>query len=162
WRLTAGGMFDQQDVAQRARVCVLGVTPWHQLFGGRDPLGESVVIGGGLPCRVIGILAEKGASTSGSDLDDVVVLPVTTFNIYIGLPNGYSSIESRPEEPDLLDEASAEVTEILRRSHRIGPNDLDDFRVTSPAQVIRAADQTTRILTGLLAGIAAVSLLVGG
>jgi putative ABC transport system permease protein len=162
WDLAEGGMFDLADDTGRAQVCVLGASPAHKLFGGGDPLGEVVTIGGSLPCRVIGVLAQKGRSTSGSDLDDLVLIPVTTFTSQLGGGTGYPNIEIAPSTPELLDIAKLEVTEILRRSHGIERADFDDFSVSSPAEVVRAADRTSRILGGLLQIIAAVSLLVGG
>ncbi|MBI2897605.1 MAG: ABC transporter permease [Deltaproteobacteria bacterium] len=161
WRLQAGGMFDETDVAERAKVCVLGMTPVRELFGSRDPLGETVTVGS-MPCRVIGLLAEKGRAISGADLDDALVLPTTTMSVYLGIPDGYMYLEIRPKSPELMTAARFEIGEILRRSHGLAEGELDDFDLLSPDEVTRAADQTSRILTGLLAGIAAVSLLVGG
>jgi putative ABC transport system permease protein len=159
----SGGVFDELDVAQRAKVCVLGQTPARILFGDRDPLGATVTIGGMLPCRVLGLIAPKGMSISGDDLDDFVLMPVTTFAAYLGDPAaGYASIEMRPQSPALLQAARAEIVEILRRRHQLEARDADDFDVISPDEATRVADQTAAILTGLLAGIAAVSLIVGG
>jgi putative ABC transport system permease protein len=162
WTFQAGGMFSAEDDRQRARVCVLGSSQAHKLFGERDALGASVTVGGKLPCRVVGVLAQKGHSTSGSDLDDLLLVPVTTYNSYLGASAGYANIEIAPSSPDLLDIAKVEITDILRRSHGIESSDFDDFSVSSPAEVVRAADRTSRILGGLLQIIAGVSLLVGG
>jgi putative ABC transport system permease protein len=99
---------------------------------------------------------------SGSDLDDVVLTPLHTFQLLLGAPDGYASIEMRPVEPAWLEAGRAEANQILLRTHRLTEDEPADFDVVSPDDVTRAADQTSRILTGLLAGIAAVSLLVGG
>jgi len=162
WTFESGGMFSETDDKQRGRVCVLGASPAQKLFGERDALGETITIGGKLPCRVIGVLAQKGHSTSGSDLDDLILLPVTTFTSQLGAGSGYTNIEIAPSSPELLDITKVEITDILRRSHGIESSDFDDFSVSSPAEVVRAADRTSRILGGLLQIIAAVSLLVGG
>jgi putative ABC transport system permease protein len=156
-----GGIFDETDMNERAKVCVLGYTPVKELFGDEDPLGATVTLGDDLPCRVIGVLSARGQAVSGSDLDDRVMLPVTTYEAYFGLADGYSWIEIRPQEPGLLGVARVEITEILRRSHDI-PDQDDDFRIESPDEVTKVAEQIGGILTGLLAGIALVSLLVGG
>jgi putative ABC transport system permease protein len=111
---------------------------------------------------VVGVLASKGQSISGSDLDDTVLMPVQTFRLLLGIPDGYSWIELSPTRPEWLEAARVEATQIVRRSHGLTDSDVLDFDVVSPDDVTRAADQTARILTGLLAGIAAVSLLVGG
>ncbi len=162
WPLATGGMFDATDVAQRGKVCVLGGTPVRILFGDGDPLGETVTVGGVLPCRVVGVLATKGFSAGGDDLDDTIILPVTTFNAYWAAATGYSRLELQPVRPSLIDAAKGEVTDILARLHRIDENEVADFRVTSPREVVRAVERTSSILSGLLRGIAAVSLLVGG
>lgn len=162
WPIAAGGMFDSADVAQLAKTCVLGATPVRALFGDDDPLGETVTIGGVLPCRVVGVLAAKGYSVGGDDIDDLVLLPITTFDAYWSPSSGYFRLELQPARPGLMDAARTEVAEILARSHRLKDGEERDFRVTSPLEVAKAVETTSGILTSLLRGIAAVSLLVGG
>jgi putative ABC transport system permease protein len=162
WDVAAGGNFDQSDMAERAKVCVLGMTNARQLFGEKDPLGETVTLAGVLPCRVVGVLSEKGYSTNGSDIDDLVLVPATTYNTHLASGVVYSYIEVEPLAKGLLDSARSEITDILRRGHSLEADDPNDFTVSSPLEVIRAADRTARILGTLLAAIAAVSLLVGG
>jgi putative ABC transport system permease protein len=162
WPLSAGGMFDEVDVAQGAKVCVLGATPARALFADRDPLGETVTLAGSLPCRVVGVLAAKGYSTSGSDLDALVVLPLTTYTLFIDPRRRYDNIEVRCQSPALIETARFEVIQALRQSHDLREGDIDDFSVSNPQALVRAADRTSAILSGLLQGIAAVSLLVGG
>lgn len=162
WNVQTGGNFDQTDVEQARKVCVIGMTPVRELFGQQDPVGRTVTLGDVLPCHVIGVLAGKGYATNGDDLDDLILMPVTTYASYLARGRGYAAIEVEPARPALLEAARAEVTSILRRTHRLGPDDEDDFKTKSPLEVIRAADSTARVLSGLLAGIAFVSLLVGG
>ena len=162
WTIQTGGNLDQSDVDRARKVCVLGMTPVRELFGASDPVGQTVTIGGNTPCRVIGVLTPKGYATNGNDLDDLILTPVTTFRNYLGGGAGYRYIEVEPSNPGMLDETRAEVVRILRQTHRLGPDEEDDFKTKSPLEVIRAADRTSRILSGLLAGIAFVSLLVGG
>jgi putative ABC transport system permease protein len=162
WDLASGGSFDQSDVNDREKVCVIGKTPAHELFGDRDPLGQTVTLAGVLPCRVVGVLAEKGYSTNGNDIDDIVLLPYTTYNTHLADRVAYGYVEVEPANKALLDAARAEITDILHRAHGLDAGDPNDFTVSSPLEVIRAADRTARILGTLLAAIAAVSLLVGG
>ncbi len=119
WRFAQGGMFDESDMAARAKVCVLGETPRRKLFGERESLGETVQISDTLSCRVIGVLASKGTSTNGSDLDDVVLMPITTYRTYVDQRDEFTFIEVEPTRPELLDTARSEVTEILRRTHEL-------------------------------------------
>lgn len=162
WQVALGGMYSDDDLVRRAKVCVVGETIVEELFGGRDPLGSAVTLLGGLPCHIVGVLAAKGHSTSGDDLDDVVLVPLSTLSAYVGESGNYSSLELEPAAPALLDAAEQEVTEILRRSHGLAHDDYSDFTVSSPLEVVRAVDATIRILSRLLQSVAALSLLVGG
>lgn len=162
WAVVAGGMMDDNDVRQRAKVAVIGRTVADELFGLVDPLGQTITIGGTLPCKVIGVLATKGQTTGGRDLDNIVVVPLFTFEVFLGAPQGYDEILIQAQSGGLLEEATAQGAEILRRSHRLTDDEPNDFRIGSRVQAARVAADVSRILTGLLAGIAAISLLVGG
>jgi len=162
WAVASGGLFDGSDLAQKAKVCVLGSGTARQLFGSAEPLGQVITIDNSLPCRVIGVLSARGAAISGSDLDERLVMPLSTYETHLGMPNGYFQIELRPKSRAMLEAAKAEVTQIIRRRHGIEAGEADDFHIISPDDVTMVAEQIGGILTGLLAGIAAVSLLVGG
>ena len=155
--MLSGGSFDAMDLSQRAKSCVLGTTTAREVFGTREPLGETITVDGSMPCRVVGVFASQGA-----DADDRVVMPLSSFEAYLGMPTGLTLIEVQPKGPGLLDAAQVEIREVLRRTHGIPPGGVDDFHVISPDDVTKVAEQIGGILTGLLAGIAAVSLLVGG
>jgi putative ABC transport system permease protein len=162
WPLLLGGMFDDTDVQQRAKVAVLGTTVAQELFGRLDPVGQTITIGSNLPCRIIGVLASKGEQTTGEDMDDIVLIPATTYQAFLGMPIGYHGLMLQVRNIGLLETAMVESATIMRRSHRLSENEPDDFRMASPAQAAQAARLVSNILTGLLVGIAAVSLLVGG
>lgn len=161
WSVGQGGMVTDADVASSAKVCVLGATTARELFGAADPLGRTVRVDD-FVCHVIGVFAPKGSSVSGRNLDDLMVIPETTYATYLGADEGYIFVNVRARRPALFEEARAEVRRILREEHRLGPADPDDFQLSSQEDVIRAAEEVAGILTRLLAGIAAVSLLVGG
>ena len=162
WRVAEGGLFVEADVLLRNKVCLLGPTDVHQLFGKEDPLGQVITIDGKLTCTIIGVFARRGTSISGGDLDDRLVMPLTTFETYLGIPGGYWSIEVHPRTRALLPAAKVEAEQILRRMHHLDATQEPDFSISSPDELTTVADQIGGILTGLLAGIAAVSLLVGG
>jgi len=162
WPLLVGGMFDETDVQQRAKVALIGTTVARELFGLRDPVGETITIGSNLPCRIIGVLASKGQRTTGEDMDEIVLIPATTYEAFLGMPIGYHELMLQVRNIGLLETGMTEAVPIMRRSHRLSEADPDDFRIASPAQAAQAARFVSNILTGLLMGIAAVSLLVGG
>ena len=162
WPMLTGGMFDETDVRQRAKVAVIGTTIARQLFGRRDPVGETITIGRNLPLRIIGVLVSKGEQTTGEDMDEIVLIPATTYEAFLGMPTGYHELMLQVRDLGLLDTAMTEVVPIMRRSHRLADIEEDDFRLASPAQAVELARFVSSILTGLLVGIAGVSLLVGG
>ncbi len=162
WPMLMGGMFDETDVRQRAKVAVIGTTVARELFGRRDPVGQTITIGANLPCRIIGVLISKGQQTTGEDMDEIVLIPATTYEAFLGMPIGYHELMVQVRDLSLLETAMLEAVPIMRRSHRLAEIEQDDFRMASPAQAAELARFVSNILTGLLVGIAAVSLLVGG
>jgi len=160
-QFTLGGMFDARDLQEGSRVCALGATPARALFGADSPLGETLLIPGRSPCRVVGVLAALGREIGGNDLDDFVLMPLTSYARMLG-EDQYSNIEISPAPGLPLAAAREDAEAILRHTHHFNAHEPADFGVVSPDDITRAADETTRILTGLLAVIAAVSLLVGG
>ncbi len=160
---SAGGFFDRVDLRSRAKVCVIGATTSQRFFQGAVPLGEVISLQDKLRCRVIGVFFPVGRATSGRDLDDFIIVPFTTYRTYLAGPDApFNAIDLRPKPGTTRAEVRAELTDILRRTHRLGPGDEDDFRFHSPDDAIKVADSVASILTGLLAAIAGVSLLVGG
>ena len=162
WPMLIGGMFDETDVQQRAKVAVIGTTVARYLFGARDPVGETITIGSNLPLRIIGVLTSKGEQTTGEDMDEIILIPATTYEAFLGMPTGYHELMVQVRDLGLLETAMVEAVPIMRRSHRLADIEEDDFRMASPAQAADLARFVSNILTGLLVGIAAVSLLVGG
>jgi putative ABC transport system permease protein len=158
--ISRGGPFDERDQRERSKVCILGTTVVDALFDTSEPLGATVTIGGSLPCRVIGVFSQRGAAISGSDLDDRIVMPLSTFENSLG-SDSYSVIEVRPKSLEHHFAAKQEINGILRRVRNVDKGG-DNYSVQSPDEVTRVAQQIGGILTGLLGGIAAVSLLVGG
>jgi len=160
--MAQGGAFDETDMATHQKVCVIGMTVVRSLFPNEDPLGRVVTVADRLPCRVIGVFKERGQAISGGDLDDRLLMPLTTFESQLGAPAGYSYIEVRPKSRGLVPAARQEIREIVRASHGVADGEDSGFQVLSPDEVTRVAEQIGGILTALLAGIAGVSLLVGG
>ena len=160
--LIAGRYFDEGEVQGRRRVAVLGYNVPDEL---NTPawllVGKTIQIGG-QPFEVVGVLAEKG-SAAWIRPDDQVFIPVSTAQYRLfGGRERLSAIYTAVPSPDDLDAAYAEIDRILRREHRIRPGEEADFNISNAADILSTFNETNQIFTYLLAGIAGVSLLVGG
>jgi len=165
WNVARGSLFEASDVDSGSETVVLGRTVVDRLFGGGvDPLGRTVRISG-VPFLVIGVLQTKGQSPMGSDYDDTAMMPVSTFQSKIqgGLGKYIPGIiaVSAVSAAD-TGRAQQEINALLRDLHHLNADTEDDFNVRNLTEMAAAQQQGTKALTGLLAAIAAVSLLVGG
>jgi putative ABC transport system permease protein len=165
WAVESGRFFDDRETRQARKVAVLGATVASELFPNADPVGERLRISGG-QYEIIGVLAPKGQSGFGQDQDDIVLAPLQTVKRRVagrqGRANTVSQISVKAESEDDLDRIQDEVTQLLRQRHRIRQGDADDFTVQNLSSIAETAQQATQTFTLLLAGISAVSLIVGG
>jgi putative ABC transport system permease protein len=165
--LTEGRFIAGHDVATKANVVVLGATTAQELFGFRDPVGQTVDIGG-QPMAVIGVLNTVGSSSSSSTAsnpDDQAILPLTTASslLFSGASrNSVSQILIQATSAGTLSAAYQEADAELLSLHGISTTSGADFTITSEAQVLSAATSVDKTLTVLLGGVAGISLLVGG
>ena len=140
---------------------MLGTNVAQQLFGDADPVGQVVRIKD-IPFRVVGVLAAKGGQGFGGNQDDMVIVPFTTAQRkLLGITHAHSISVSAVSEK-ATEEASEQITELLRQRHRIRPEGDADFFIFSQQEIASSAEATSKVMTLLLASIAAVSLLVGG
>jgi putative ABC transport system permease protein len=166
-RTVAEGRFiDNQDVKDHTAVAVLGATTASELFSRSDPLGQTVDVNG-VPVTIIGVLASTGASTSSSssDPDDVMIIPITTGaeRVFGGTSrNSVSSIAVQARSSADLTGAYQEADHLLLELHGITNPTNADFTITSEQSLIAANTSVDHTLTILLGGIAAISLIVGG
>jgi putative ABC transport system permease protein len=156
-----GDFFTEGDVRTAARVCVIGKTVQDNLFSGSDPVGQTMRIRN-LPFRVIGVLTVKGQNQYGQDQDDTVIVPYTTVQKKMLSITWIQSAMISAISPAATFTAQTQIEELLRQRHRLGPNQENDFFVRNLTDIAEAADQSSKIMTNLLASIAGVSLLVGG
>ena len=164
FNLASGRFFNDGEEKGMRRVAVLGSTVITNL-GLQSPeaiIGENVRIGG-LQFQVIGVLESKGQSGGfGNDPDDIVVIPLSTAQYRVmGTPN-LNSISVLALSEKQIPQAQADIQSILRRQHRLTADKKDDFDIRNQAEFLNTFAETTKTFTFLLAGIAAVSLLVGG
>jgi putative ABC transport system permease protein len=161
WPFAQGGNFTDDDVTRAANVVVLGATVQQNLFGNANPVGQTVRIGT-LPFQVVGTLAAKGQSGLGQDQDDGVYVPITTLEKKITGQDWLQYIMASATSQSASYAAQGQITAVLRDRHRIRPGQDDDFSVKNLADVAQLADQSSQVMTLLLASIAGVSLIVGG
>jgi putative ABC transport system permease protein len=162
WPMQEGVSFTESDVNSAADVAVIGATVQQNLFGAQDPVGQTVRISN-LPFKVVGVLSAKGQSAAmGQDQDDVIFVPITTLQKKLTGEPWLRYIVVSAVSKDATYAAQEEITALLRDRHRIRPGQDDDFMVRNLADVAQLADQSSRVMTMLLASIAGVSLIVGG
>jgi len=161
--VTQGRFIDDQDVTDGSAVAVLGSTTASELFSGQDPVGQSVKING-VPFTVIGVLNSVGSSSTstGSNQDDQVVVPITTATERLFGSTSLSSILVQSTTSATLSAAYQESDAELLALHGISTSSNADFTITSEASLVSTSTSVDRTLTILLGGIAGISLLVGG
>ena len=162
WAIASGTFFSQNDVTSAAKVCVLGQTVVQNLFpDGSSPLGRTVIIKG-VPFTVVGTLAPLGQSGMGQDQDDTILVPYTSAMQRLTGQTTVSSLMISATDAQSVTAAQNEVTALLEQRHRIAPPAQDDFSVRNLQDIAAAASSTGAVMEFLLAGVAAVSLIVGG
>ncbi len=161
YTLETGRMFTAREVKTYAKVCLVGQTIVENLFPNEDPIGKSIRFGS-IPFKIIGILGEKGENGMGQDQDDLILTPYTTVQKRILAITHVQGIFASAVSEDANDEAIEQLTETLRKAHKIGEHDSDDFRVMSQSELVSTFTSVSDMMTMLLGAIAGISLLVGG
>jgi len=161
WPMQTGSFFSEQDVSAAAKVCMLGVNVAQNLFGDEDPTGSEIRIRNHV-FRVLGVMAPKGASSSGQNQDDQILAPYTTVMKKLQGTEFLNYILAGSRSADRVQAASDEITAELRIDHKIDAGADDDFRVQTQDDMIAMRTSASATMTSLLAGIAGVSLVVGG
>jgi putative ABC transport system permease protein len=159
--ITSGSFISARDDAANAQVVVLGATLAEDLFGeGVDPIGEHLRSGNML-LTVIGVLEEKG--TSGfTNVDSAAIIPLSTCSRYVTGSEYLSSITLTVTDEEQMTAAENAVQGLLLQRHGIADADYADFQIQNMADILETVSTVTGTFTTLLAGIAAISLLVGG
>ncbi len=162
WPISDGFSFNASDVTSAAKVCLLGQTVVDNLFpNGESPVGK-IIRFKTIPMKVIGVLQKKGENAFGQDQDDIILTPYTTVQKRIQSSIYFQNIYASAIDENSTDAATQEVSDVLRRTHRLKQGDDDDFTVRTQAELINTFSSTSQLLTVLLAAIAGISLVVGG
>ena len=161
YTLGKGRTFTETEIQTYAKVCLIGQTVVENLFGKADPIGQSIRFKN-IPLLIIGILGEKGENGMGQDQDDLVMAPYTTVQKRILAITHIQSIAASAASESQNDAAITQITESLRRSHKLKATDEDDFQVRSQSEMVQMFSSISNIMTILLGAISGISLLVGG
>lgn len=162
YKVEDGEMFSDQDIAVAAKVCVVGKTVVDNLFpGGENPVGK-VIRFQKLPFKIVGVLESKGYNSMGMDQDDLILAPYTTIQKKILAITHLQGITCSALKEEYTEQAIDEISEILRRNHKLKADEEDDFTIRSQQELSSMLTSTTDMMTVLLAAVAGISLLVGG
>ena len=161
WDVETGEFISEDDVRSLARVALIGETVARELLGDEDPVGARIMIDN-VSFKVKGLLMARGTNPSGGDLDDRVMIPITTFSRRLYNVDYLSNIVVQLKDINRMDETANAITALLRDRHQIVPPKQDDFGVRTPSGVVQMFSGTTQTLTLFLGIVSAIALLVGG
>ncbi len=160
WGVTSGHLYTQEDERQGRTVCLVGRTIVDDTFLSQSPVGRDLRVRD-MTCLVIGVLESKGAAV-GADQDDVVFMPYATFSRRLVGNDRTAAIMAAAVSTERIDEAKEQIVQVLRRRRHIAQGDDDNFAVRDPRDIQAVLQTVVGMLAALLAGVAAVSLVVGG
>jgi putative ABC transport system permease protein len=166
WALSAGRIFTAEDISSAAKVAILGETVVTNLFPEGNPVGQEVRIKN-VPFTIVGVLERKGQSAQGWDLDDTLLIPITTaknrvLGTTLSKARTIGSMIIKVRDGESTADAETAIRELLRQRHRLLANQDDDFQVRNLTEIAATRDASARTLAFLLAAVATVSLMVGG
>ncbi len=161
WPLVMGRYFTDLEILSTGKVVIIGETVRRELFGMEDPIGETILINN-TPFIVIGVLSEVGQAFSGRDFDNLLVIPYTTCGIKVANRRTFDEIYIATHTDQMVDETVEIVTQYFRRVHAIPHESPNDFKIKTSKEKLKIAEDISNMLSILLAGIASISLFVGG
>ena len=162
YEVATGRIYSTQEIKSAAKVCLVGQTIIENVFGaGVDPIGKSIRFNN-IPFIIVGTLKEKGDNTFGQDQDDMVLAPYTTVMKRLFRQTHLRAIVISAKSEDLITETSAEITQLLRLSHKLKEGADDDFEIRTQEELISNFGSISEMMLVLLGSIAAISLVVGG
>jgi putative ABC transport system permease protein len=167
WGLLSGRLFDGAEMAGSAKVAWIGATVARELFGDQDPVDQVVRVRG-VPMKILGVLAAKGQNSMGQDQDDVLMIPISTLRNRIWGGDAASklkrvgSISVKVREGQSMKVAEEGIKDLLRQRFKVQPGSEDPFTVRNLTEILQAQEESSRVMTLLLAAVAGISLIIGG
>lgn len=166
WPLASGRMFEASEMQGSGKVAIIGQTVARQLFGDADPIDQVMRIRN-VPVTIVGLLAPKGQNSFGQDQDDIVIVPISTLRNRIqggnqGRLARVGTINVKVWEGQSMQAAEEGIRLLLRQRQKLAPGAEDTFTVRNLTEILQAQEESSRVMTMLLAAVAGVSLVVGG
>ncbi len=167
WSLVSGRLFDPAELAGSAKVAWMGQTVAREIFGEQDPVDQVVRVRG-VPMKIIGVLAKKGQNSMGQDQDDALMIPISTLRNRIWGGDATSrlkrvgSIMVKVREGQSMKGVEDSVKDLLRQRFKVPVGIDDPFQVRNLTEILQAQEESSRIMTLLLAAVAGISLIIGG
>ncbi len=161
WSLSDGRAFSDDEQRAGSAVCIIGETVRRELFGPTQPIGAMLRVRQ-VPCEVVGILSSKGQGAFGNDQDDLVYMPLNTFQRRVVGHTRVGTLQVSMLDGVNPEIVKASIVELMRERRNLSDTDEDNFNVLDTRQLGETLSGTTRVMTMLLGAVAAVSLVVGG
>ncbi len=166
WPLQSGRMFEAAEIQGSAKVAMIGQTVATQLFGDSDPLDQVIRIKK-VPVTIIGVLGKKGQNSLGQDQDDIVIVPISTYRNRIqggnaGKLKRIGSISVKVKEGQSMKIAEENIKDLLRQRMKVQPGGDEPFTIRNLTEILQAQEESSKVMTMLLAAVAGISLIIGG
>ncbi|MEY4345350.1 MAG: hypothetical protein RL032_1182 [Pseudomonadota bacterium] len=167
WPLTSGRLFDAAELSGSAKVTWIGATVARELFGDEDPVDKMIRVRN-IPMTVVGVLAPKGQNSMGQDQDDAIMMPLSTLRNRIWGGDATSrlkrvgSISVKVRDGQDMREVEDSIKDLLRQRFKVVSGGEDPFQVRNLTEILQAQEESSRIMTLLLAAVAGISLVIGG
>ncbi len=166
WPLQSGRTFEAAEMQGSAKVAMIGQTVAEQLFGESDPLDQVIRVKK-VPVTVIGILGKKGQNSLGQDQDDIVIVPLSTYRNRIqggnaGKLRRVGSISVKVKEGQSMKIAEENIKDLLRQRMKVQPGGDEPFTIRNLTEILQAQEESSKVMTMLLAAVAGISLVIGG
>jgi ABC-type antimicrobial peptide transport system permease subunit len=166
WPLDSGRPFEAAEMQGAAKVALIGSTVARELFGDQDPIDQVVRLRS-VPVTIVGVLASKGQNSWGSDQDDIMIVPISTFRNRLqggtaGRVKRVASISVKVRDGADMKVAEESITELLRQRFRVQPGADEPFRIRNLTEMLQTQEASSRTMTLLLSAVAGISLVIGG
>ena len=167
WPLASGRLFDAAELSGSAKMAWIGATVARELFGDQDPVDQMIRVRN-IPMTVIGVLAAKGQNSMGQDQDDAIMIPLGTLRNRIWGGDATSrlkrvgAISVKVRDGQDMKAVEESIKDLLRQRFKVQSGGEDPFQVRNLTEILQAQEESSRIMTLLLAAVAGISLVIGG